>query len=106
MLDRTEATRTTEDQGCLRWVLAVPLVLLHLVAAWFCYTALTIEPGGSWDDDARAGIVLSCLLTLVASGLALLITLAPSVRRTMGRWWLAAPVVLGVVAAVRWATTG
>ncbi|MEV6425554.1 hypothetical protein [Streptomyces sp. NPDC051662] len=106
MLDRPEATRTTEDQGCPRWVLGVPLVIIHLIAAWFCYIALAIQPSGSWDDDARAGIVLSCVLTIAASALALLITVAPSVRRAMGPWWLAPPLILGVVATVRWALTG
>ncbi|MCL7381305.1 hypothetical protein [Streptomyces sp. 35G-GA-8] len=106
MLDRPEATRTTEDQGCMRWVLGVPLVIIHLIAAWFCYTALAIQPAGIWDDDARAGIVLSCVLTIGASALALLITVAPSVRRAMGPWWLAPPLILGVVAAIRWASAG
>ncbi|MGR3936490.1 hypothetical protein [Streptomyces sp. BRA346] len=104
--DRTEAATSAEDQGCLRWVLAVPLVILHLIAAFFCYTALTIEPSGSWDDDARAGIVLACVLTLGASALAALITVMPSVRRVMGPWWLAPPLVLGAVAAVRWGLLG
>jgi hypothetical protein len=49
-------------------VLAVPLVLLTLIAAYFCRMALTISPSGSWDDDAYAGIVLSCVLTIGAMG--------------------------------------
>ncbi|WP_030350790.1 hypothetical protein [Streptomyces scopuliridis] len=97
---------TTDDQGCLRQVLAVPLVILQLLAAWCCYTALTIRPSGPWDDDARAGIALSCALTLATSALALLITVVPSVRRTMGPWWLVPPLVLGVAAAVRWVLGG
>ncbi|MFJ5111650.1 hypothetical protein ACIQAD_13535 [Streptomyces sp. NPDC088551] len=93
----------TENVGCLRGVLAVPLVLLHLIAAGCCSLALTIRPAGTWDDDARAGMVLACVLTLATSALALLITVAPSVRRAMGPWWSAPPLLLGAVAAVRWA---
>ncbi|RYJ30633.1 hypothetical protein CU044_0976 [Streptomyces sp. L-9-10] len=78
-------------------------MLLHLIAAGCCSMALAIRPSGTWDDDARAGIVLACALTLATSALALLITVAPSVRRAMGPWWLAPPLILGVVAAVRWA---
>ncbi|QIP88379.1 hypothetical protein GLX30_05555 [Streptomyces sp. Tu 2975] len=102
MHDRSSQSTIAEDQGCLRWFLGVPLVMLYLVAGWFCWTALTIRPSGPWDDDARAGIVLSCVLTIAAAGLALLITLTPSARRALARWWLAPPLVLGMVAAVRW----
>jgi hypothetical protein len=105
MHDRTQQSTTAGEQGCLRWVLGVPLVILYLIAGWFCWTALTIRPSGPWDDDARAGIVLSCVLTIAAAGLALLITLTPSARRPLHRWWLVPPVVLGLVAAVRWALT-
>jgi hypothetical protein len=105
MHDRTQQSTTAGEQGCLRWVLGVPLVILYLIAGWFCWTALTIRPSGPWDDDARAGIVLSCVLTIAAASLAMLITLTPSARRALNRWWLAPPVVLGLVAAVRWAVT-
>ncbi|MFE2844499.1 hypothetical protein ACFXKS_13190 [Streptomyces scopuliridis] len=81
-------------------------MILHLLAAWCCYTALAIRPSGSWDDDARGGIVLACALTIAVSALALLITVVPSVRRAMGPWWLAPPLTLGAVAAVRWAFGG
>ncbi|MFH8625814.1 hypothetical protein ACH4A8_28665 [Streptomyces vietnamensis] len=101
--DRSDVAGTAGDDGCLRWVMAVPLVLLHAIAAWFVYTALTIRPAGSWDDEARAGIELSCVLAIAASGLALLITLLPSIRRAMGPWWLAPPLLLGAIAAARWA---
>jgi ABC-type sulfate transport system permease component len=106
MLDLPEASRPAEDDGCLRWVLAVPLAILNLIAAWFLSMALTIRPSGSWDDDARAGIVLSCVLTLATSGLALAITVVPAVRRVMGPWWAAPPLVLGAAAAIRWALVG
>ncbi|MFE0699289.1 hypothetical protein [Streptomyces sp. NPDC058872] len=88
--------------------MAVPLVLLHAIAAWWVYLALTLRPAGGWDDGARAGIELSCALALAlaASGLALLIASLPSARRALGSWWRAAPLLLGVVAAARWAVAG
>ncbi|MFI8290534.1 hypothetical protein ACIGBL_15525 [Streptomyces sp. NPDC085614] len=104
--DRSDVAGTTGDDGCLRWVMAVPLVLLHTIAAWFVYMALTIRPAGSWDDEAQAGIELSCVLAIATSGLALLIALLPSVRRAMGPWWLAPPLMLGAAAATRWAVGG
>ncbi|KQX49670.1 hypothetical protein ASE09_22555 [Streptomyces sp. Root66D1] len=86
--------------------MAVPPPLLHLIAAGFLYTGLTIRPGGSWDDEAQAGIVLSCVLTIATSGFALLITLLPSIRRVMGPTWFALPLLMGAAAAVRWACEG
>ncbi|MFD3536390.1 hypothetical protein [Streptomyces sp. NPDC058664] len=44
--DRPDAAGTAGDDGCLRWVMTVPLVLLHEIAAWFVYTALTVRPAG------------------------------------------------------------
>ncbi len=38
-----------DDRGCLRPVLAVPLLPLTVIAADFCWTALTIRPSGPWD---------------------------------------------------------
>ncbi|MFF2379196.1 hypothetical protein [Streptomyces sp. NPDC058108] len=102
----TSPSPVDNDRGCLRPVLAVPLILLTLVAAYFCWTALTIRPSGPWDDDAYAGIVLSCVLTIGAAGAAAVLWLLPSVRRTMGWWWVVPAVVLGVIAAVRWGTGG
>ncbi|MFH8723907.1 hypothetical protein [Streptomyces termitum] len=93
-----------EDRGCLRAVLAVPLVLLTLVAGYFCYLAVTIRPSGSWDDDAYAGISLAGALAVGAAGAVAALWLAPSVRRVMGWGWAAPALVLGVVAAVRWGT--
>ena len=103
MSDQPHVAGTAGDDGCLQRVMAVPLVLLHAIAAWFVYMALTIRPAGSWDDEAQAGIELSCVLAITASGLALLINLVPSIRRAMGPWWLAPPLLLGAIAAARWA---
>ncbi len=73
--------------------------------AYFCWTALTITPSGTWDDDGYAGIVLSCVcvVTIAAAGAAAALWLVPSVRRAMP--WLPA-LLLGVVAGARWAVGG
>ncbi|MEU6017468.1 hypothetical protein ABZ826_26500 [Streptomyces sp. NPDC047515] len=107
MLERSETTRKAEDQGCLRRVTAVPLVILYAIAAGCCYYALTIRPSGVWDKDAYGAITLSCFFTIAVSAVALLITVVPpSVRRAMGRAWLLPPLALAAVAAVRWALGG
>ncbi|WP_416970300.1 hypothetical protein [Streptomyces sp. 4F14] len=92
-----------DDRGCLRLVLAVPLAALTLVAAYFCWTALTITPSGTWDDDAYAGIVLSCVVTLGAAGAVGALRLVPWVRRAVPWWWILPVLLPGVVAGVRWA---
>ncbi|MFE7413483.1 hypothetical protein [Streptomyces laurentii] len=94
--------RNSEEKGCLRLVLAVPVTLLTLIAGYFCYLAMTIRPSGSWDDDAYAGISLSGALAVAAAGMVAAMWLAPSVRRVMGWAWLAPALLLGAVAAVRW----
>ncbi|MGW1541541.1 hypothetical protein ACWCPM_15125 [Streptomyces sp. NPDC002309] len=102
----TSSSHVDDDRGCLRLVLAVPLILLTLIAAYFCWTALTIQPSGPWDDDAYAGIVLSCVLTIGAAGAAAVLWVLPPVRRVM-RWLWAGPALLfGVVATVRWVMGG
>ncbi|MFG2776751.1 hypothetical protein ACGFY7_02685 [Streptomyces prunicolor] len=98
----TSPSRVDDDRGCLRLVLAVPLVLLTLVAVCFCWAALTIRPSGSWDDDAYAGIVLACVLSIGAAGAVVGVWLLPSVRRVMGWWWVGPAVVSGVVAGIRY----
>lgn len=92
-----------------RWraaVFAVPVTLLTLVSACFCWFALTIRPSGAWDDDAYAGIVLACVMSLGAAGAAVVMWLVPSVRRVLGWGWVVPPLVLGVIAGVRWASGG
>ncbi|MER5341427.1 hypothetical protein ABT030_14060 [Streptomyces mirabilis] len=102
----TIPSHVDNDRGCLRLVLAVPLILLTLVAAYFCWTALTIRPSGPWDDDAYAGIVLSCVLAIGAAGAVAVLWLLPSVRRIMGWWWVGPAVLLSVIAVIRWVTGG
>ncbi|MEW2553242.1 hypothetical protein ACFU9F_05680 [Streptomyces zhihengii] len=89
------------ERGCLRVVLGVPLVLLHAVAAFCCWTALTIRPGHPGDEGALAGIELACLLVFVTEAPALLITLTPTGRRVLGRWWTAFALLLVATAAIR-----
>lgn len=98
----TRSSHPDDDRKYLRLVFAVPLTLLTLIAGYFCWTALAIRPSGSWDDDAYAGIVLSCLLTIGASGAATGLWLLPSVRRAMGWGWVAPALALGITAGVRW----
>ncbi|MGV9407328.1 hypothetical protein [Streptomyces sp. NPDC003667] len=102
----TRPSHPDNDRGGLRLVLAVPLTLLTLIAAYFCWTALTIRPSGPWDDDAYAGIVLSCVLTIGTAGAATGLWLLPSVRRVMGWGWVVPAVMLGIVAGVRWSLGG
>ncbi|MFF9621710.1 hypothetical protein [Streptomyces griseosporeus] len=99
--------RDTEgDRGCLRFVLAVPLLLFTLLAAYFCWTALTIRPSGTWDEEAYGGITLSCALTVGAAAAGAGFQLLPTVRRVMP-WWVVSPVLLlGLVAGLRWMNGG
>ncbi|MDX3312256.1 hypothetical protein ACWGH3_30000 [Streptomyces sp. NPDC054884] len=102
----TTPSPVDDDRGCLRAVLAVPLTLFTLIAAYFCWTALTITPSGPWDDGAYAGITLSCVLTLASAGSAAALWLIPSIRRATPWWWLLPALLLGVVAGARWAVGG
>ncbi|MFE4450898.1 hypothetical protein [Streptomyces sp. NPDC056796] len=92
-----------DDSGCLRWVMAVPLTILYAIAAFCCYTALITRPSGVWDQDAYGAISLMCGLAVAACVLGLLVTVGPpTVRRAMGPWWLAPPLLLNVIATARW----
>ncbi|MFE2325759.1 hypothetical protein ACFXD5_17855 [Streptomyces sp. NPDC059385] len=93
-----------EDRGCLRWVLGLPLTVIHLLNAIAVFVALFAGPQGEWDDQGYAGVAAVALVSIALSLLGLLITLIPSVRRAMGPWWLAPPVILGAIAWVRIAT--
>ncbi|MBW5481234.1 hypothetical protein [Streptomyces bambusae] len=96
-----ESIDLPEDRGCLRWVLGVPLTLIHLLNAFFVYSAVAFSPQGDWDDQGYAGLGAVCLASVALSVLGVLITLIPSVRRAMGLWWFAPPVVLAVIAIIR-----
>ncbi|MYW68260.1 hypothetical protein GTY65_29925 [Streptomyces sp. SID8379] len=91
-----------EDRGCVRLVLAVPIGILTLLSAYFCWTALTIEPQGVWDIPAHRGIELSCFVTVVFGVALVALWLPRSVRRVISWTWVAPGAVLGIVAAVRW----
>ncbi|MGA5321360.1 hypothetical protein ACPCIU_13060 [Streptomyces seoulensis] len=43
----TGPSPTVDDRHWLATVYAVPVVLLTLVSAYFCWTALTIRPSGA-----------------------------------------------------------
>ncbi len=90
-----------DDGDLLRWVIGVPLVLLHLVAGFFCFSAVRTRPGHPGDEDAFFAIDASAVLTLATGALALLITLAPSHRAALNRWWLLPPTALMLVAGAR-----
>ncbi|MFI9804713.1 hypothetical protein ACIHEJ_10165 [Streptomyces sp. NPDC052301] len=91
-----------DGRGCLNRVLAVPVALLTLVTAFFCWAALVTRPSGPWDDAAYAGIAVACLLALTAAAGALGLWLLS--RRVLGWGWAAPVLVLAAVAAVRWAS--
>ncbi|MFD7558929.1 hypothetical protein ACFV9E_30900 [Streptomyces sp. NPDC059835] len=93
-----------EDQGCLRWVLGVPLGIIHLLNAVAVVGALFAGPQGEWDHQGYEGVSAMCFVSLCLTALGLLITLIPPIRRAMGPRWLAPPVILGVIAWVRIAT--
>ncbi|THA48182.1 hypothetical protein E6R62_29565 [Streptomyces sp. A1136] len=90
-----------EDQGCLRWVLGVPLGLVYLAAAYCCRIALLMRPDGPHDDHTRADIEACAVAALCVSLLGLLLSLLPVYRRTLSRWWYLVPLALGLVAYVR-----
>lgn len=94
------------DRRWVRWVLGVPLGLVHLLNAALVYLAVSAGPAGEWDTQGYGGTELACLLAIFLSVTGILITLIPPVRRAMGLWWLAPPFVLGVIAWVRIATLG
>ncbi|MFF8260063.1 hypothetical protein [Streptomyces virginiae] len=89
-----------EDRGCLRWVLGIPLVVLYVPAVYACYIAMAVRPDSPYDrlrEDARFMGGFSVVLCL----LGLLITITPLYRRTMGRGWFAAPVLIATIAYFR-----
>ncbi|MET9804239.1 hypothetical protein [Streptomyces sp. NPDC006368] len=93
-----------QDRKALRWVLAVPLVILHVLSAGCCYYALATRPGNAVDTAAVDAIVLLSVMTILLSACALAITLTPSARRSLGSWWLVPPAAMILLAALRWAT--
>ncbi|MFE5219880.1 MULTISPECIES: hypothetical protein [unclassified Streptomyces] len=90
-----------DNRGGVRRVLAVPVALLTLVAAFFCWAALVTRPNGPWDEGAYAGITAACLLTLAAAGAVTALWLLPSVRRAMGWAWTAPALTLAALAILR-----
>lgn len=104
MSDSGRTIDQPKSRRWVRWVLGVPLGILHLLSAGGVYSAVRFGPLNEWDDQGYAGVTAMALFAIIFSVIAILITLIPPVRRTMGSWWLAPPVVLGVIAWVRIAT--
>ncbi len=95
-----------DDRRLLRVILAVPVVLLTVVSAFFLWPAVNTRPDGDWDQAAYGGIELGSALAVVSAGAVGARWLAPSVRRVM-RWpWAVPAVVLGVAAVARWVSSG
>ncbi|MFE0578367.1 hypothetical protein [Streptomyces sp. NPDC058874] len=94
------------DRGWARRVLGLLLALVHALNAVLVYAAVSRGPQASWDHQGYEGTAAAVFLSLCLSALGLLITLAPPVRRLLGSWWLAPPLVLGVLAWVRIETLG
>ncbi|MFJ8012732.1 hypothetical protein [Streptomyces sp. NPDC096339] len=104
MTDGTAGSDRAERRRWVLWVLGVPLGLVHLLNAATVYLMLRYPPQGEWDNQGYAGTATACLISIVLSVIGLLITLIPPVRRTLGPWWFAPPILLGVIAWVRIAT--
>ncbi|MFG3552546.1 hypothetical protein [Streptomyces sp. NPDC047725] len=95
-----------DDRRLLCAILAVPLTLSTLAAAFFLWLAISTRPDGDWDEAAYGGIELACVLAVVSAGVVGALWLAPSVRRVM-RWpWAVPAVLLGLAAVVRWVSSG
>lgn len=90
----------------MRWVLGLPLGLVHLLNAGAVALAVFAGPRGAWDDQGYAGVAAMCVVSLLLSALGLPVTLVPSIRRSMGPWWPAPPAVLGAIAWAPIATLG
>ncbi|MFF4005807.1 hypothetical protein [Streptomyces sp. NPDC001717] len=97
---RRENIDLPEDQGCLRWVLGVPLGLLYAPAAYFCYLALVSRPSPR-DHPLRSDMQGLTHVSITLCAIGLLMTLTPVFRRTMGKWWYILPLLLAGVAYVR-----
>lgn len=98
---RRESIDPPEDQGCLRWVLGVPLaVFVYLPAAYLCWVSLALRPDGPYDR-IRDDVLFTAHACVVLCFAGLLLTAVPLFHRTLGRWWYAAPFLLASVAFVR-----
>ncbi|MGY1402219.1 hypothetical protein ACW69H_33295 [Streptomyces sp. SS10] len=49
-------------------ILAVPVVLLTVVSAFFLWLAINTRPDGDWDQAAYGGIELGSALAVVSAG--------------------------------------
>ncbi|MFD7258486.1 hypothetical protein [Streptomyces sp. NPDC059874] len=104
MADSNKSSGLPEKRPWMRWLAGVPLGLLHALNAATVYLIVSAGPAGEWDNAGYAGTATGALLAIILSVIGMMITLIPPVRRTLGLWWLAPPVILGVTAWVRIAT--
>jgi hypothetical protein len=104
MTDGGEAIGLPKHLRWVRWVLGVPLGLLHALNAAIVYAIVSAGPAGEWDTAGYEGTAAGAFLAIILSVVTLLITLVPPVRRALGLWWLLPPVVLGAITWVRIAT--
>ncbi|MFD7258485.1 hypothetical protein [Streptomyces sp. NPDC059874] len=97
---RRENIDLPEDQGCLQWVLGVPLGLIYAFAVYCCYLAWTSWPSPR-DDPLRSDMQYLAYFSITLCAIGLLLTLTPVFRRTMGKWWYILPLLLAGIAYVR-----
>ncbi|MFD8885066.1 hypothetical protein ACFV0H_21440 [Streptomyces erythrochromogenes] len=106
MTDGRGATVPPGDRRWVRWTFGLPLALVHALNAVFVYAAVFRGPQAAWDHQGYEGTAAAVFIALCLSLLGVLITLVPPVRRALGPWWFAPPLVLGVIAWVRIETLG
>ncbi|MEW2582760.1 hypothetical protein [Streptomyces virginiae] len=94
------------DRRWARWVFGLPLALVHALNAVLVYAAVARGPQAEWDHQGYEGTAAAVFLSLCLGLAGVLITLVPPVRKALGPWWFAPPLVLGVIAWVRIETLG
>ncbi|MFJ6781848.1 hypothetical protein [Streptomyces yangpuensis] len=94
------------DRRWVPWVFGLPLALVHALNAVLVHAAVFHGPQAAWDHQGYEGTAAAVFLALCLSLLGVVITSLPPVRRALGPWWFAPPLVLGVIAWVRIETLG
>jgi hypothetical protein len=94
-------------------ILLLPVLFAGGLGAAIGLLAVLIEPGRSaaerWSSVASAGVVLAWVAAagvgVLALWLAALIESPAALKQAPARWWLAAGLLLGLLAAGRWLWT-
>ncbi|MET9572755.1 hypothetical protein ACFYNW_14805 [Streptomyces virginiae] len=105
----TDGRGTTVPAGggrWVRWAFGLPLALVHALNAVLVYAAVARGPQAEWDHQGYEGTAAAVFLSLCLGLIGTLTTLVPPVRKALGPWWFAPPLVLGVIAWVRIGTLG